>query len=505
MIQENIREAVKTLYDQGKKKKEIARFLKIGIKTVRRILRSETDKPKTRKDKIVIDQELINELYTQCGGYIQRMYEILNEEKHINIGYSTLTRLVREYLPGESIQRSGSFPDIPGEEMQHDTSSYYVKLGDKRTKVICSGLYYRYSKVRYVKFYIYFNRFRMKCFFHEALSYFKYTSKICIIDNTNLAVLHGTGENAVFNPEMIEFAREYGFSWKAHRVKHSNRKAGTERNFWTLQTNFFPGRSFHSLDDLNKQAMDWALKRFASRPQTKTRLIPSELFEYEKPYLVKLPECIIEPYLYHERKIDTFGYVSFDGNFYWVPQGIKGQIKVIEYSNRIDLYQKKQKLISYILPGWNVKREMFYPSEIARPPHQPKNRKKGCTLEIQKLRALGDSVNVYLDFILSKSCTIKQKPKFMRRLYSFSKKLTPDLFKKCITRAMKYKLDTIDSLDRIAGILIGDDVDYSIKSISSNNAYEKRSTYQKGRISGEEGLERFQKLIEEGNNEDRQE
>ena len=46
----------------------------------------------------------------------------------------------------------------------------------------------------------------MKCFFHKALTFFGYSALTCIIDNTNLAVYHGTGKNAVFAGEMISFA-----------------------------------------------------------------------------------------------------------------------------------------------------------------------------------------------------------------------------------------------------------------------------------------------------------
>ena len=144
------------------------------------------------------------------------------------------------------------------------------------------GLWMNCSKIRYVKFYTRFDMFRMKCFFHEALMFFGHSAKICVIDNTSLAVLHGTGEKAVFHPEMKAFACNYGFEWKAHRIKHPNRKAGTERNFFTLETNFFPDRDFKSLEDLNEQAFEWAVNRFASRPQSKTRLVPKVLFERER-------------------------------------------------------------------------------------------------------------------------------------------------------------------------------------------------------------------------------
>ena len=82
---------------------------------------------------------------------------ILTEEYKIPIGYSTLTRLLREYGTGQHPeQRSQKYPDIPGDEMQQDTSVYTVKLGQKYQRLVCSGLYLRYSKMRYVKFYIRF-------------------------------------------------------------------------------------------------------------------------------------------------------------------------------------------------------------------------------------------------------------------------------------------------------------------------------------------------------------
>jgi len=54
-------------------------------------------RPKTiRKDKIQIDPDLLQRLYQECGGWIQRIHEKLVEEHKIQIGYPTLTRLLRE-------------------------------------------------------------------------------------------------------------------------------------------------------------------------------------------------------------------------------------------------------------------------------------------------------------------------------------------------------------------------------------------------------------------------
>jgi hypothetical protein len=191
-------------------------------------------------------------------------------------------------------------------------------LGDSPVKLIGSLLYFRFSKVRYLKFYRFFNRYMMKCFFHEGLMFWKYSAPVCIIDNTNLARLRGTGKNAVISPEMEQFAKSYGFCFVCHEKGHANRKAGDERGFFTVTTNFFPGREFRDLEDLNRQALDWATLRCMNRPVGKSKLIPAKAFEFEKGYLTRLPERISPPYLDFQRGVDQYGYIAFDGNFYWI-------------------------------------------------------------------------------------------------------------------------------------------------------------------------------------------
>jgi hypothetical protein len=119
-----------------------------------------------------------------------------------------------------------------------------VELAGRRVKLVASLIYLRYSKRRYLKFYRAFDRFKMKCFFHEALMFWGYAARQCIIDNTNLARLRGTGANALIVPEMEAFAKQYGFVFRCHEIDHCNRKAGEERSFWTVETNFLPGRTF---------------------------------------------------------------------------------------------------------------------------------------------------------------------------------------------------------------------------------------------------------------------
>ena len=265
MIDPEKRKVIYYLYSQGMPIRRIARELCVDRNTVRTVIQLQGNLPDTsRSDKIELSPELIARLYRQCDGYAQRVYEKLTEEYGIVIGYSTLTGIIRDLeLRKRGPGRCEQVPDKPGEEMQHDTSDYRVKFDAGWTKLIGSLLYFRFSKVKYLKFYRFFNRFMMKCFFHEALLFWKYSAPICIIDNTNLARLRGTGKNAVIVPEMEQFAKSYGFCFVCHEKGHANRKAGDERGFFTLTTNFFPGREFKDLEDLNRQAFDWSIDRLA--------------------------------------------------------------------------------------------------------------------------------------------------------------------------------------------------------------------------------------------------
>src|SRR5436853_1983332 len=235
--------------------------------------------------------------------------------RSIPVAYSTLTRMLRQLARNRSEKsRCDRVPDQPGAEMQHDTSPYVVRLADQPARLIASLMYLRYSKRRYLRFYRVFNRFRMKCFLHEALMFWQHAAPVCIIDNTNLARLRGTGRDAVMVPEMEAFAKQYGFRFVCHEKNHPNRKAGEERSFWTVETNFFPGRHFQSLEDLNQQAFQWATVRMEQRPVAKSKLIPAQAFQQERSALIALPAHLPAPYCVHERGTDQYGYAAFKGN-----------------------------------------------------------------------------------------------------------------------------------------------------------------------------------------------
>ena len=496
MIEQDKRNAIYCLYKEGMNKSRIAKELKIDRKTVQTIINQQGRMPLSdRCDKIEIDSEMLRKLYVDCEGYAERMHEKITEEEGIKIGYSTLTRKLRELEIGQKKnQRCERVEDVAGEEMQHDTTIYHRMIGDKKIRIVASILYFRYSKIRYLKFYRSFNRFKMKCFIHEALSFYKYSAKTCIIDNTNLARLIGSGKNAVLVPEMEEFSKKYGFEFVCHELNHPNRKAGNERSFYTVESNFLPGRTFKSMEDLNQQGFIWATEKMYNRPVSKTNLIPAKAFEFEKSYLVKIPEYVHPPYIFYERSCDQYGYISVDSNHYWVPGKTRFKAKVFEYGDSIKIYHERKFLIKYDLPTDGVKNELFSPKGYPKPVYQPAYRKKASKNEEKSLRAVSKEVEEYIDFA-TKSMG-KKKHSFIRKLYGLKQKLGSPLFIKIIKRSLTYRISDIKTVKNIA-ILLMKSENYDLPFIEIDSEYKKREAYIEGYVSDDVDLSIYDQILEE--------
>jgi hypothetical protein len=448
----------------------------------------------TRQDKIQVDPDLLQRLYQECDGYAQRVQEKLVEDEGIQIQYSTLTRLLRELgLRRTREARCQRVPDEPGAEMQHDTTRYGIVLGGVRASLVASLLYLRYSKRRYLRFYRMFNRFRMKCFLHEALMFWQHAAPVCIIDNTNLARWRGTGKDAVMVPEMAAFAQQYGFRFVCHEKNHPNRKAGEERSFWTVETNFLPGRQFQSLEDLNQQAFQWATVRLEHRPVGKSRLIPAQAFDHERPYLVPLPAHIPAPYLVHERDTDQYGYAAFDGNYYWVPGTSRAAVNVFEYADRLKIYQRAECVAEYALPADGVHNQAFSPEGMPKPSRQPKNRKQPTQEEEKRLRAMSETVDRYLTFALHAG---RPPHRFLRELYDLSCYMTPVVFLQTIERALHYRITDIATLRRIARLSISQQ-EFQLCGVEVDESFRQRAAYQQGHLTDAPDFCLYERMLDD--------
>lgn len=500
MIDESYRNAIYHLHCEGMGYREIARRLNISRNTVKKIVSQKGQVPLiTRNDKRVVDGELLEALYRECDRRVRRVFEKLTEDYGFSLSYSTVWRRLKELnISGPVDTRCHRVPDVPGDEMQHDTSQYHVLLGDRRVRVVASLLYFRYSKVRYLKFYRSFNRFCMKCFLHEALVFWGYSARICIIDNTNLARLRGTGKHAVMAPEMAAFSKRYGFKFQCHEIGHSNRKAGNERGFFTIATNFLPGRTFSSLEDLNRQAVEWATERMANRPVGKTRLIPSQAFEYEKKSLIPLPKYLPAPYQSLSRTIDQYGYIAVEGNYYWIPGTGRGMRTVLRYSDRIVVYDGRKQLIDYPIPADGMKNQKITPPGFSGMTRQPKNRKKPVEEERKALENICPQITPFLEMVKKNGHPIHR---YIRELWNLSRRTGKKIFNAAIERALKYTVTDILTIENMCAMLVTEQrVIPPVLEPEQDDVYG-RDAYQEGRFGGDVDLTIYDRWMEENDHE----
>ena len=143
-------------------------------------------------------------------------------------------------------------------------------------------------------------------------------------DNLATAVAERRGRLVRWNPRFLAYAGHCGFQPVACTPGRGNEKGRVEDSVKYLRTNFWPGRTFRDLADLNAQAQAWRDDVANAREHRATRKIPRLLGAEERPHLLPLRE----PYDTDEvRSVvvpPTFR-VAFDSNRYSVPWRLVGK------------------------------------------------------------------------------------------------------------------------------------------------------------------------------------
>jgi transposase len=341
MLDQSQRTAVLELQRQGHGIRAIARVLHLSRGAVRDVLAAGTTTVPTiaRPEKADPYVDDIRQLYASCKGNLVRVHEELRAGG-AGFSYQALTGFCRRHGIGtDPITPAGAYHFDPGVEMQHDTSPHRVTIGGQVRLMQTASLVLCYSRLIYIQLYPRFTRFSCKVFLTDALQYVGGAARTCLIDNTHVVVLHGTGAAMVPVPEMAAFAERFGFTFRAHEKGDANRSARVERPFDFVENNFLAGRTFADGADLNRQALAWCDRVNA----TFTRHLHAsrrDLWAVERPQLTPLPVWIPAVYQLHHRIVDTAGYVHVERTRYSVPVALIGRgVEVRDAKTTIEIFQ----------------------------------------------------------------------------------------------------------------------------------------------------------------------
>jgi transposase len=440
MIPIPIRTSVLTLQAQGHSLREISRLLGLSRNSVRRILRSPEPAPRSACPPPLA--AALPKLFERAQGNVARIQQLLAAEHDLVVSYSTLTRWVREAQLRSPPRRSGQYHFEPGQEMQHDTSPHRLVIGGKRLTAQCAGLALAFSQRLFVQYFPRFTRFELKCFLLEAARFNDGTCPLCVIDNTSTVVVAGVGEQALFAPEMVAFARTLGFQFLAHRVGHPDRKARIERPFAYVEGNFLPARTFADFDDLNAQALAWCREVANVKPKRSLGMSPEAAYVLEKPHLQPLPALLPPVYELFERVVDLYGYVSVDTNRYSVPEKLIGQpVSAYKYPSEIHIYWRGSPV--GIHPRLIGVRDTK--STLAGHHSRPRRAPRSPSLEQQLLLGEHELLDQYAN-------VLKQRPqgtRALKRLLELKRTYPREPFLAAIARALAFGLFDLHRLEQM--------------------------------------------------------
>ena len=367
MLDQTTRAAILRLRLEGHGTRSIAKAVGISRNAVREVLRAGTDEvPRLERPELGdAHRAEIAALYVDCKGNLVRVHEKLCDAG-ATLSYQALTAFCRRHGIGrEPVKPAGRYHFGPGEEMQHDTSPHDAKIAGRPRRVQTASLVLCYSRMIFIQCFASFTRFACKLFLADALRYLGGAARRCMIDNTHVVVLHGTGKEMVPVPEMAAFADRYGFAFAAHEKGDANRSARVERPFDFIENNFLAGRDFKDLDDLNAQALVWCDKVNGAH-RKHLHASPRELFALERPQLLPLPIWVPDVYLLHHRIVDVEGYVSVNGFRYSAPWQLIGrQVEVRETKGEIQIFEGPR------LVGAHEKSQDLGQGRATLPEHRP--------------------------------------------------------------------------------------------------------------------------------------
>jgi transposase len=419
----------------GVSREATSEVIESGSAEVPRILRPELGE--RWRDEILAQ-------FSACKGNLVRVHEELAKQG-ATLSYQALTGFCRRHgIRHEPKRPAGHYDFKPGEEMQHDTSPHQAKIGGVWRKVQTAALVLCFSRMIFIQLYACFRRFECKLFLTAALRYFGCTAGRCMIDNTHVVVLHGTGQKMVPVPEMAAFGERMGFVFAAHEKGDANRSARVEGPFDFVDNNFLAGRGFDDWDHMNREAVIWSDQANATY-SPKLHASRRELFAAERPSLKPLPIWVPEVYVLHQRIVDIEGYITVQSNRYSVPYPLIGRrMEVRELAERIEVYEGPRLVASHgrVLEPRGVR--------VTDPAHRPRRGERppaSVPAEEQELLLAQPALGGYVAAL--KKHASGRGTLALRRLLKMVRDYPPGPLLSAVSRAEQYGLFDLDRLERM--------------------------------------------------------
>ena len=169
----------------------------------------------------------------------------------------------------------------------------------------------------------------------RAAEFFGGVTRQWLFDNPKTVVLARHGDAVRYHPGLLEIAGALRVQPRLCRPKRPTDKGGVERVNRFLHDRFFAARTITSIEDGNRQLLDFIRDIAHARPHPRFRdRTVAEVFAEEKERLLALPKTLPETDLVAPASVDKTASVRFGTNTYSVPPRYARQTLTLVASDR---------------------------------------------------------------------------------------------------------------------------------------------------------------------------
>lgn len=371
---------IRDLKQQGLSISAIARKVGLDRKTVKKYLDRGLEAPvygprPPRERVVAAYEDYLRERVQAFPDLSGRRLLREIQERGYTGGYSTVTDFLRTVRPkrGQGFERR--FETDPGKQAQVDFAEFKVEFTDTpgvTRKVWLFSMVLGHSRFLWGRFCPSQDlQTVLRCHI-SAFEAMGGAAGQILYDRMKTAVIGEDAEGIVtYNASLVSLLGHYGSSPQACKPYRAKTKGKVERPFRYIRQDFFLGRTFRNLDDLNAQFDIWCAGIANARTHATTHRVVAEHFAEEQTALIALPTLRYSAVLTIERRVTKDGMVSVAGNQYSVPDSTRRRtVEVQNHPTEVRIFEDGALIASHpVLEGRNQRR--IDPSHRQSPPKAP--------------------------------------------------------------------------------------------------------------------------------------